>query len=435
MSTKGKTGTALSKALQSAHETGASTDQGDPTVNHGSSPPPLHATLQSFPSPDMNSKKQRLRDHRVDAGRLTITTGAKKRPTGADGRMDLLAGTSEFQGSGVNRVSIVNPQTSEAFGATFERSGSPLNAGHDTMATQVQNRIQTSVPGRKRGSLEQGSDKANGHRPTAINCKLLQAQTPVQHHLPWNPLSPQLPKTANDFQSSKGAAMYNNPSSKLHQITNSTSPARQNAYVVRSKDDYSGQLMALGKGADTVLIKDMIKRSNNEIPAESSRADATPRTPISTNRKNRSNLTSYQRRRKYISQVPPTRPEPSPPIGYSKAVRCSSNFAEFDPETIVGALQKNRFFHKNFNHTMTTKQWRNQFREIIDHVVPKDDPDYVDVYTEFASKQISVIDKIKAAEERKQKEIEKQLKANMSDEAEPIGVMKRLDQMLGNVSE
>ena len=103
--------------------------------------------------------------------------------------------------------------------------------------------------------------------------------------------------------------------------------------------------MALGKGADTVLIKDMIKRSNNEIPAESSRADATPRTPISANRKNRSNLTSYQRRRKYISQVPPTRPEPSPPIGYSKAVRCSSNFAEFDPETIVGALQKNRFFH------------------------------------------------------------------------------------------
>lgn len=50
---------------------------------------------------------------------------------------------------------------------------------------------------------------------------------------------------------------------------------------------------------------------------------------------------------------------------------------------------------------MTTKQWRNQFREIIDHIVPKDDPDYVDVYTEFASKQISVIEKIKAAEERK----------------------------------
>lgn len=109
MSTKGKTGTTLSKALQSAHETGASTDQGDPTVNHGSSPPPLHTTHQSFPSPDMKSKKQRLRDHRMDAGRLTITTGAKKRPTGADGRIDLLAGTSEFQGSGVNRVSIVNP--------------------------------------------------------------------------------------------------------------------------------------------------------------------------------------------------------------------------------------------------------------------------------------------------------------------------------------
>ena len=120
-------------------------------------------------------------------------------------------------------------------------------------------------------------------------------------------------------------------------------PRKKPAFVIQSPKDYSGQLLALGKGADTVLIKDMIRKSNQDMSATDSSKPAqapesAPATPISSSRRQRSNQTAYQRRRKYISQVPPQRPELSPPIGYSKAVRCSSNAKEFDPEVIMFAL-------------------------------------------------------------------------------------------------
>ena len=159
--------------------------------------------------------------------------------------------------------------------------------------------------------------------------------------------------------------------------------------------------MALGKGADTVLIKDMIKKSNYEAsgtesgkptPAEDSRYDS----PLSTHKHQRSTHTSNGKRRRYISNVPPYKPEMSPPIGYSSAVRCSSNPREFDPEVIIDALQRNKFFHKDFNHAMITKQWRNQFKEIIDAAIPVDDPRYVDVFNKYAEKPPSIIDKMKA---------------------------------------
>ena len=54
-----------------------------------------------------------LRDYHLNAGRLTIATDKKQRPLGADGRIDLMVGTSEFKGppggQSVNRVKIVNP--------------------------------------------------------------------------------------------------------------------------------------------------------------------------------------------------------------------------------------------------------------------------------------------------------------------------------------
>ena len=47
---------------------------------------------------------------------------------------------------------------------------------------------------------------------------------------------------------------------------------------------------------------------------------------------------------------------------------------------------------------MITRQWRSQFKEIVDAAIPKDDPRYVDVYNKYAEKPPSVIDKLKAAE-------------------------------------
>ena len=134
---KQKTATSHSKALNSTNDTGASTEQGAQTINKSGSPPPIPSPhMSSFPSPDMKSKKQMLRDYHANAGRLTITTGAKKRPTGADGKGDSLIGASEFtepSGAPINRVQIVNPQTSKDFGSTFERSASPMGVTTNTL--------------------------------------------------------------------------------------------------------------------------------------------------------------------------------------------------------------------------------------------------------------------------------------------------------------
>ena len=94
VSCKQATATSRSKVLRSRNDTGASTEHGEETINRNASPPPLLSPHGStFPSPEVKSKKQMLRDYHANAGRLTIATDAKKRPTGADGKMDLLIGT------------------------------------------------------------------------------------------------------------------------------------------------------------------------------------------------------------------------------------------------------------------------------------------------------------------------------------------------------
>ena len=76
-STKYKTGaTTRSKALNSRNDTGASTEQGEETINNNASPP-ISPHVSTFPSPDIRSKKQMLRDYHLNAGRLTIATDKK----------------------------------------------------------------------------------------------------------------------------------------------------------------------------------------------------------------------------------------------------------------------------------------------------------------------------------------------------------------------
>ena len=82
---------------------------------------------------------------------------------------------------------------------------------------------------------------------------------------------------------------------------------------------------------------------------------------------------------------------------------------------------------------MITHQWRNQFKEIIDAAIPKDDPDYVDVYNRFAEKPPSVIDKMKAAQEKKLKELQKKLGSSVGDQ-QTKGVIQQIDMMMGDVS-
>ena len=296
-STRYKTGTtARSKVLNSRNETGASTEQGEETINRNASPP-ISPQVSTFPSPDMKSKKQMLRDYHLNAGRLTITADKKPRPLGADGRIDLMVGTSEFKGpavgQSVNRVKIVNPMMSKDCDTTFDRSASPMNAMNATMSNEVQKRIQTSVPTKKRGSLNSVDEsRVSGvSRPHVINCTFPQAKTPLKHHQPLHPLSPGYPKTAtNDTLSQKPSTMYGQPIS--HQgVTHPTSPGqprKKPAFVIQSKKDYSGQLLALGKGADTVLIKDMI-RTHEQSATGSNKpthtAESAPATPASSSKR------------------------------------------------------------------------------------------------------------------------------------------------------
>ena len=90
--------------------------------------------------------------------------------------------------------------------------------------------------------------------------------------------------------------MYNHPVSQLG-VTHPTSPGqkpRKLAFGIQPNDDHSTQLLALGKGTDTVLIKDMIKRSTkNDFISESNMLfnqpdeESTSRTLVSSNKKHR----------------------------------------------------------------------------------------------------------------------------------------------------
>ena len=97
-STKYKTGaTSRSKALNSRNDTAGSTEQGEETIVENPSPP-ISPRVSTFPSPDIKSKPQTLRDYHLNAGRHTIATDKKPRALGADGRIDLMVGTTEFKG-------------------------------------------------------------------------------------------------------------------------------------------------------------------------------------------------------------------------------------------------------------------------------------------------------------------------------------------------
>ena len=82
---------------------------------------------------------------------------------------------------------------------------------------------------------------------------------------------------------------------------------------------------------------------------------------------------------------------------------------------------------------MITKQWRNQFREIIDAAIPVDDPRYVDVYNKYAEKPPSIIDKMKAEQDKKLSKL--QAKFAEQEGGANVGVIKTLDRLMGNVSE
>ena len=85
--------------------------------------------------------------------------------------------------------------------------------------------------------------------------------------------------------------MYGQPISH-HGVAHPTSPGQPRkkpaAFVIQSKKDYSGQLLALGKGADTVLIKDMI-RTHEQSATGSNKpthtAESAPATPASSSKR------------------------------------------------------------------------------------------------------------------------------------------------------
>ena len=133
-----------------------------------------------------------------------------------------------------------------------------------------------------------------------------QAKAPLKSFLPLSPSSQG--QGINDSSSHKPSTMYGQQVSR-HGGQTTLSPTqtqKKPAFMIQSKDDYSGQLMALGKGADTVLIKDMIKKSNYEAsgndsvkptPADDSRHDS----PLSSQKRQRPANTSNGKRRRYIS--------------------------------------------------------------------------------------------------------------------------------------
>ena len=62
-----------------------------------------------------------------------------------------------------------------------------------------------------------------------------------------------------------------------------------------------------------------------------------------------------------------------------------------------------------------------------------DDPRYVDVYNKYAERPPSVIDKLKAEQDKKLKELVE--KFGSQDNEGNLGVIKTLDRLMGNVSE
>ena len=83
----------------------------------------------------------------------------------------------------------------------------------------------------------------------------------------------------------------------------------------------------------------------------------------------------------------------SPNFNFSKTCKLTSDHREYDPEYIFQLLTKNKVFHKEYDHTLVSKECRNQFQEVIDSVLPKDDPCHFNVNKLFKEKMPSVIDK------------------------------------------
>ena len=83
---------------------------------------------------------------------MTITAGKNNRQEieNIDLRLNTVELTGLQAGQSVNRINIIRPIFAKETETNFERACSPMEA---TMVSELQKRIQTSVPSKKRGSM------------------------------------------------------------------------------------------------------------------------------------------------------------------------------------------------------------------------------------------------------------------------------------------
>ena len=97
---------------------------------------------------------------------------------------------------------------------------------------------------------------------------------------------------------------------------------------------------------------------------------------------------------KCISLVPEHDPWKSPSLDYSRHVHLTSNWDDQDPAKIVKRLERNKLVHGNFDVHLVTQHCRDQFQEIIDSKLSKEDDNYVNVKKKFKEKAPSVIEQL-----------------------------------------
>ena len=92
--------------------------------------------------------------------------------------------------------------------------------------------------------------------------------------------------------------------------------------------------------------------------------------------------------------MPEHDPWKSPSLDYSRHVHLTSNWDDQDPAKIVKRLERNKLVHGNFDVHLVTQHCRDQFQEIIDSKLSKEDDNYVNVKKKFKEKAPSVIEQL-----------------------------------------
>lgn len=130
-------------------------------------------------------------------------------------------------------------------------------------------------------------------------------------------------------------------------------------------------------GSPDLLVSVEVGKADTNLSMPPS-APGSPRQP---------NVLSYSQKGKCHGFQVRCRQKPKEPISsvppYPTTVRLSSNPDDFDPQKILEKLALNKYFRGELKAGLCSVESLKHFKQIIDRLIPQNDPCYVNVLKEF----------------------------------------------------